>query len=117
MHDSTTHNNGVSNSDQNLLIDLTKTVSKMEGILSQVVTQQQAQITGATTAIAEVKLVTDSNASVLAAHSVEITNMKVDLASIESEKQGAMSKAMSVISPFIAGVALLLVMAKDIYAK
>lgn len=115
LHDSTstTHNN--SGTEQTLLIDLTKTVSKMEGVLSQVVTQQQAQITLATTAIAEVKLVTDSNAAVLAAHTVEISNVKVDVAGIQSERQGAMSKAMSVISPFIAGIALLLVMAKDIY--
>lgn len=105
------------NTDQTLLIDLTKAVSKMEGTLSQVVTQQQTQIASATTAIAEVKLVTDTNAALVSAHTVEIANLKSDVNSIQSEKQSALGKAMSVVSPLIAGIALVLVMAKDIYIK
>lgn len=110
-----TNNNPQSNNDQNLLIDLTKTVSKMEGVLSQVVTQQQTQILNATNAIAEVKLVSDTNSAVIAAHTVEIANVKADVNTIQSEKQGSLGKAMSVVSPLIAGLALILVMAKDIY--
>lgn len=103
--------------DSNLLIDLTKAVSKMEGILSQVVTQQQAQITSTTAGVEAVKLVSDATASTVSAHTVEITNLKADVVSLQSNQQTALSRAMTVVSPILAGFAIFMAFAKDIYIR
>lgn len=103
--------------DSNLLIDLTKAVSKMEGILSQVVTQQQAQIATNSSAVDAVKLVSDNTAGIVSGHTVEILNLKADLLAMQSNQQTALSRGMTVVSPLLAGVAIFLALAKDIYIR
>lgn len=103
--------------DSNLLIDLTKAVSKMEGVLSQVVSQQQAQIASTASAVEAVKVVSDNTAGIVSAHTVEIANLKVDVANTQHNQQGALARAMTVISPILAGIALFMAFAKDIYVR
>lgn len=89
----------------------------MEGILSQVVTQQQAQIANTTAGVEAVKLVSDANAGSIAAHTVEITNLKADMIAMQANQQTALSRAMTVVSPLLSGIALFMVLAKDIYIR
>lgn len=103
--------------ENNSLIGLIKEVSEMKGVLSQVVTQLIAQQQSNALAIEAVKATSDSTATTTAAHSVEIANIKTDIVTINSEKQSALGKVMMVVSPLLAGLAIFMAMAKDIYIK
>lgn len=103
--------------DSNLLIDLTKAVSKMEGVLSQVVSQQQAQIANTTAGVEAVKLVADTTAGIVSGHTVEITNLKADITAMQTNQQSALGRAMTVVSPILAGIAIFMALAKDIYIR